>query len=148
MRSVIHFGLDLALILTNSLFYLTQGFNHEQTRPDRDEYIEINYNNIIQSILDLKYFILKVFFVYLFFLDKGEKFNFDKETHFVDLNTPYDLNSIMHYPSRAFQVDRQVFTIKSKRPPEEIKSAQTLSDIDIKEIRMLYKCHTGKLFYL
>ena len=142
MRLVIEFSLNLVLITTNCLFYPTQGFNHEQTRPDRDEYIEINYNNIIQSVLDFKYFIW-TFFMFIFFLDKGEKFNFDKEVHFVDLSTPYDLNSIMHYPSRAFQVDRQVFTIKSKRPPAEIKSAQTLSEIDIKEIRMLYKCHIG-----
>ena len=52
----------------------------------------------------------------------------------------------MHYPSRAFQLDPKIFTITSKKPPHEIVQAMTLSEIDIKEIRMLYKCDTGKTF--
>ena len=49
------------------------GFNHEQTRPDRDEWIKIYYNNIPSSM----------------------RHNFDKSENYQDLGTPYDYKSIM-----------------------------------------------------
>ena len=63
----------------------TLGFVHEHTRPDRDDFISINYDNI----------------------EPGEEKNFEKRPHgtsdffekgSVDSkNTPYDVLSLLHY---------------------------------------------------
>ncbi len=54
------------------------GFWHEQSRPDRDSYVRIIYENVRE----------------------GKESQFRKYTReFVDsLNVSYDYNSIMHYP--------------------------------------------------
>lgn len=56
------------------------GFYHEQSRPDRDQYVIIVRDNICD----------------------GGGHNFDLETTGVSANIPYDFNSIMHYGSYAF----------------------------------------------
>lgn len=53
------------------------GFWHEHTRPDRDKYIKVHWDNII----------------------KEKQVNFDKRNT-IEIDSrgrPYDLNSIMHY---------------------------------------------------
>ena len=56
------------------------GFDHEQNRPDRDNYIKIQKQNII-----------------------GEKhFNFKKQKNSLTFGVPYDGLSIMHYKAKAF----------------------------------------------
>ncbi|UJR32473.1 hypothetical protein I4U23_019935 [Adineta vaga] len=61
------------------------GFHHEQSRPDRDSYVRVNYSNIIS----------------------GLEYNFEKYSNTVvnTLNTSYDYASVMHYPSDAFSVN-------------------------------------------
>lgn len=52
------------------------GFNHEQSRPDRDEYVTVNFDNIQTSFRN----------------------NFDKRTTTDAMtNVPYDYSSAMHY---------------------------------------------------
>lgn len=62
---------------TTKLFSRATGFYHEQSRPDRDSWVEIVEKNIVQDMLT----------------------NFQKMT--MDdtdmLNLPYDYDSIMHY---------------------------------------------------
>ena len=68
----------------HELFH-TLGFVHEHTRPDRDDFISINFENIVSS----------------------EEKNFEKRTHGTSdffekgsvssKNTPYDVQSILHY---------------------------------------------------
>ena len=63
----------------------TLGFVHEHTRPDRDDFISVNFDNI----------------------EPGEEKNFEKRPHgtsdffekgSVDSkNTPYDVLSLLHY---------------------------------------------------
>lgn len=55
------------------------GFPHEQSRSDRDDYVAINYDNIILH----------------------QRYNFFKKNNYLP-NTPYDYESIVHYPSYAF----------------------------------------------
>lgn len=57
------------------------GFWHEQSRPDRDDYILIHKHNVTA----------------------GKLYNFDKRTwgEIVTLNIPYDLGSDMHYGSKV-----------------------------------------------
>ncbi|KAJ0002346.1 hypothetical protein NQD34_002142 [Periophthalmus magnuspinnatus] len=60
------------------------GFNHEQTRSDRDTHVRILLENVI----------------------RGMEFNFRKiQTR--NLGTPYDYNSVMHYGRFAFSSNRQ-----------------------------------------
>lgn len=61
------------------------GFEHEQSRPDRDDYVTILYENIIP----------------------GKEHNFDKSTYVDSLGSPYDYKSVMHYDEYAFSVNDQ-----------------------------------------
>ena len=58
------------------------GFFHEQSREDRDDYVEVLFDNI----------------------NPAYKGNFDKYTsaYINHMGAPYDYCSIMHYPSDAF----------------------------------------------
>ena len=71
------------------------GVKHEQTRPDRDNYVQINMQNI----------------------KPGKEHNFSKlkEEYWVNQNTPYDYGSVMHYGGDYFQKHRGLPTIVSKR---------------------------------
>ena len=51
------------------------GFYHEQSRPDRDQYIRINFQNI----------------------QGGREHNFRKSDRISSLGVAYDPNSVMHY---------------------------------------------------
>lgn len=57
------------------------GFWHEQTRPDRDQYVKVHWDRIIP----------------------GKEFNFMKLSYedINSLDVSYDYNSIMHYPERV-----------------------------------------------
>lgn len=57
------------------------GFWHEQSRPDRDEFILIHRHNVTD----------------------GKLYNFAKRTwgEIITLNVPYDLGSDMHYGSKV-----------------------------------------------
>ncbi|TRY82415.1 hypothetical protein DNTS_002492 [Danionella cerebrum] len=93
------------------------GFHHEQNRSDRDKHIQILYQNIIPAMA----------------------YNFDKQNT-NNLGTPYDYNSVMHYP-------RQVFAFSSNNLPTmvpipnsnvRIGEAQSMSPNDILRVNRLY----------
>nr|BAJ23952.1 hatching enzyme [Normichthys operosus] len=94
------------------------GFNHEQTRSDRDQYIRINWDNI-----------------------KSNTFSNFRKQNSNNLNTPYDYSSIMHYGRTAFA---KWFGQETITPiPDssvQIGQRQDLSDIDILRINRLYGC--------
>ncbi|XP_035215186.1 astacin-like metalloprotease toxin 5 isoform X2 [Stegodyphus dumicola] len=99
------------------------GFNHEQTRSDRDDYITIHWENI----------------------KEGSEHNFEKLKPMENkLLLEYDYNSIMHYGSLSFSKDKRrglkTMTAKKKGfrllPPRE----KMPTDSDIKKINLLYKC--------
>ena len=74
------------------------GFDHEQNRPDRDDWIRIDFNNAV----------------------RGE-FNYDfgklNQTEFRDFDTPYDYSSIMRYHSYAHTINSSSITIRALKPP-------------------------------
>ncbi|CAF4173204.1 unnamed protein product, partial [Rotaria sordida] len=102
-------------------YEIAQGyrFYHEQGRPDRDNYVRVNYNNI----------------------QHGMEHNFQKyNSTMVDtLNTSYDYGSVMHYPRDAFSVNR-LPTIEPLQPNVTIGQHDNLSSIDIQEVRLFYNC--------
>ena len=76
------------------------GFHHEQSRPDRDEYINVNYENVQQ----------------------GREHNFAKYTwgSVTSSNVEYDVGSIMHYGGYVSNVSLSyclLLSAPSLRPP-------------------------------
>jgi len=100
------------------------GFYHEQSRPDRDQHVEILWNNI----------------------KSANKHNFNKyKTDRIDsLGTAYDYDSMMHYGSTFFALRRGLLTIKTKNPSKQRSIGQRngFSQGDIEQIKLMY-CKAG-----
>ncbi|KAM6942540.1 high choriolytic enzyme 1-like [Xenentodon cancila] len=93
------------------------GFNHEQTRSDRDSHVRILLENVIP----------------------GTEYNFRKvDTR--NLNTPYDYNSVMHYGRFAFSRNRQPTIVPIPDPNVSIGRATEMSPVDILRVNRLYQC--------
>lgn len=92
------------------------GFYHEQSRPDRDEYIKIKWDNIQESKK------------YAYF-----KFGFEA----LPLG-PYDYFSIMHYSAYSFSKNGQPTIVPLKVPLDAIGTGNELSELDIQAIQKLY----------
>jgi len=100
------------------------GFWHEQSRPDRDEYIDVYLNNI----------------------QAGRSHNFDKKTNSSvnSLGVTYDFNSIMHYSEYAFSRNRTSKTLSSKEAGIPIGKSSGLSPLDIQQTNLLYRDQCSK----
>lgn len=101
------------------------GFFHEHSRPDRDKYIEIKWENI--------------------FDDNKKNFklvNFYKPNYYHKIyeNTTYDFTSVMHYESRAWSKNKKE-TMIPRNKSVKIK-ANGLSELDVLKINRLYNCAT------
>jgi len=96
------------------------GIIHEQSRPDRDDYLKINFKNIKKGLLT-----------------NFQKYNsIQADT----LNTPYNYYSIMHYSNYAFSKNDEV-TLQSKVAPElDFGQRKMISHLDVVEINKLYPC--------
>ncbi|XP_062291288.1 high choriolytic enzyme 1-like [Scomber scombrus] len=93
------------------------GFHHEQVRSDRDDYVNINYNNIK---FETQYNFWKIW------------------TN--NLGTPYDFQSVMHYSKYAFSKNGQPTIVAKSDPKLNFGHATTLSANDIARVNRLYKC--------
>ncbi|MEQ2245220.1 hypothetical protein ILYODFUR_025325 [Ilyodon furcidens] len=95
------------------------GFNHEQTRSDRDSHVRILLENVIS----------------------GQEHNFRKiDTN--NLGTPYDYNSVMHYGRFAFSRNREPTIVPIPNPNVEIGRATQMSSADILRVNRLYRCNS------
>ena len=107
------------------------GFWHEQSRPDRDDYVRINISNV----------------------EAGMSNNFMKLTNtFVNSRgSTYDYGSIMHYPARAFVRDNcgdcktievtNTAAFEAQGSPR-IGQRDGLSVRDVQQANSLYSCPT------
>ena len=96
------------------------GFWHEQSRPDRNQYIEVFWENI----------------------DPGELHNFKKYGHTVAdvLGATYDYKSIMHYGSTSFSINGKK-TLQAMHDPNMILGQREgLSATDKVQLNTLYDC--------
>ncbi|KAK5874487.1 hypothetical protein PBY51_019427 [Eleginops maclovinus] len=94
------------------------GFQHEQTRSDRDSHVRINWQNINPQMA----------------------YNFYRQAT-NNLNTPYDYTSIMHYGKTAFSIQWGKDTITPiPNPNVQIGQRQGMSYWDIVRINTLYGC--------
>ncbi len=93
---------------------------HEHTREDRDDFVDINFNNIQQN----------------------RRHNFEKHISDGTDIGPYDYGSIMHYGRRAFAVDRVQDTITPTNPPTAaIGQINGLSQFDRWTIQQIYRVY-------
>ncbi|CAF1435902.1 unnamed protein product [Rotaria sordida] len=96
------------------------GFFHEQSRPDRDQYLTVHYENIQQ----------------------GMAFNFQKYSwgrEVENQGSTYDYDSLMHYGRNDFTKNGKP-TLTPRTAGAQIGQREKLSSIDIAEIRRYYKC--------
>jgi len=97
------------------------GFWHEQSRADRDDYISINWKNILP----------------------GMEYNFIKyDLRKIDhLGADYDTCSVMHYGAYAFSRRYGQPTIIAKRKSNcKMGQRKGFSDTDIRKLNTLYQC--------
>lgn len=98
------------------------GLYHEQSRPDRDEHVVIDYDNIPR-----KYW---------------SQFMAMSDSSTTTYNVPYDFESVMHYPKNAFAKDPRKPTIRALvdgEPVErEMGQVRAPSEGDLIKIRKMY----------
>jgi len=96
------------------------GFWHEQSRPDRDNYVTVVSENISPSLL----------------------YNFNKmdPEKVSSQDSEYDIGSVLHYNGYAFSINGKA-TIIDKRTGQGVKTQRSgFSQSDIDQVNKLYKC--------
>lgn len=124
------------------------GFYHEQNRPDRDQYIRIDYANVQDGKFSLNPRKSLENFLTLFncFLIEivGLAFAFDKEYNTQYFNTPYDLKSIMQYYEYSFSKNgkKTIVPLNGEHLVAvfDKTEAQILTQLDISAVKSLYQC--------
>jgi len=96
------------------------GFQHEQCRYDRDDYLTIHLNNVQSSM----------------------RHNFNKYTrsNMVTHEVKYDYSSVMQYGETAFGGGRRTITTKDPAYQRKIGKSRGLSFADLKTMNLMYKC--------
>jgi hypothetical protein len=97
------------------------GFMHEQQRPDRDNYVVINNQNIVSG--------------------SGGNFQKTPATEADLLGTKYDITSVMHYPKWAFSSNgKDTIVTKDASLMDKIGQRKFFSACDLARINKLYNC--------
>ncbi|XP_015254162.1 PREDICTED: meprin A subunit alpha-like [Cyprinodon variegatus] len=114
-------GCDTKAVVEHELLHAL-GFYHEQSRSDRDDYVQIWWDEI----------------------EEGKEHNFNKydDDFITDLNTPYDYESIMHYRPFSFNKNESVPTITTSIPyfNDVIGQRLDFSEVDITRLNRMYDC--------
>ena len=101
------------------------GFTYEHTRPDRDEYVTVNWENIQYS----------------------QEYAFEKlpPSFWEDLGVPYDTRSVMHFGSKSLARYGSDWTIQTKDGSEIFPNKIRPTSLDIRKICKAYSCqeHCG-----
>uniref|UniRef100_A0A3Q1CFE7 Metalloendopeptidase n=1 Tax=Amphiprion ocellaris TaxID=80972 RepID=A0A3Q1CFE7_AMPOC len=93
------------------------GFNHEQTRSDRDNHIKVMLQNV----------------------QSGMEHNFRKIAT-LNQGTPYDYNSVMQYHKYAFSKNNKPTMVPIPNSNVSFGNAKEMSRNDIARLNNLYKC--------
>lgn len=103
------------------------GFWHEQSRADRDDYVNIMWDRISEG--------------------REHNFNTYNDTTSSSLGVPYDYGSMMHYSKNAFRNGTEP-TIVTKIPAfsDVIGQRMEFSDSDLLKLHRLYNCTQGTTF--
>ncbi|XP_051880011.1 meprin A subunit alpha-like [Pristis pectinata] len=112
---------DIKAIVEHELLHAL-GFYHEQSRTDRDDYVNIWWNEIIPGM--------------------EHNFVVYDDDYITDQNTPYDYESVMHYAPFSFNKNDSLPTITAKIPAFDDIIGQRLdfSAIDLLRLNRMYNC--------
>lgn len=114
-------GCDHKAVIEHELLHAV-GFYHEQSRTDRDDYVDIWLDEVIS----------------------GMEHNFNKynDDFITDQNTPYDYESVMHYRPFSFNKNDSVPTITTKIPEfiNIIGQYLDFSEMDVLRLNRMYNC--------
>jgi len=102
----------------------TLGFWHEQSRPDRDNSVRIEFDNI----------------------QAGRAQNFYKQIDSRTLGVPYDFESLMHYPKGAFAKSyglQTIVTLPNGENDDDIGQRNAFTTSDLEGLQLLYQCVSG-----
>jgi len=92
------------------------GYNHEQCRPDRDDHVNVFFQNI----------------------DPAMAYNYDKMMDTTTFGTAYDTRSIMHYNSYDFSNNGQPAILA--KDGSQVGSQGVLTGNDIDKLKRMYNC--------
>lgn len=114
------------------------GFFHMQSASERDEYVQIVWENIIESTVGnfLKYndTYITNFGVGKFSLENLKKFLLNIFSH-----VEYDYGSVMHYPATAFTINGSATIVPLRPLGENIMGQRVrISDKDILRLNRMY----------
>jgi len=102
------------------------GWLHEQQRPDRDQYVKVWRDRCSMS---------------------DSSFNGNQgimsDSKWIDQGTPYDVGSIMHYGTRSCAKGGDDVITKPDGSKLTLTKGHSLSQHDINQINMVYKCDMG-----
>lgn len=100
------------------------GFWHEQSRSDRDDFLEVLWENI----------------------QKGQEHNFNRyKPKDMDFNGgSYDFSSIMHYGNFAFSKNKRPTMLSVKDPTLQFGQIAELSPTDVIQLNNVYDCKSDK----
>lgn len=97
------------------------GFIHEHSRPDRDQYVEVVWDNVDAKFRDQF---------------RAAPTSMDDPSR----GTPFDFSSVMLYPPNLFGKQRGSITLRSREGKPEIQPVRDgLSPGDIRRIREVYR---------
>ena len=96
------------------------GFIHEQSRPDRDQFVQILWDNIRPE------------FIHQFNLVPEALFEHEKDT-------PFDFQSVMLYRNNSFSLRPDLLTLQSKKVDRIEPISEGLSVGDLARIANLYR---------
>jgi hypothetical protein len=105
----------------------TIGFFHEQQRPDRGDYVEILWDNLLNS--------------------RDIRRDYEIRTDALSTGTKYDYKSIMHYSPMANSVNgNATMIIKDERFADIVGKRNQPSSTDYRQANLFYSCtDDGKL---
>ncbi|XP_046456657.1 astacin-like [Daphnia pulex] len=104
-------------VVTHELMHAL-GFFHEHTRPDRDTYVKINFDNIDP--------------------DQAHNFNKKSESDVTTLGLVYDYGSVMHYDQYGFAIDNNIPTMIPLIGNPTLGNYKGLTSLDIQKLNALY----------
>ncbi|XP_029318601.1 meprin A, alpha (PABA peptide hydrolase), tandem duplicate 1 isoform X2 [Cottoperca gobio] len=114
-------GCDHKAVIEHELLHAL-GFYHEQSRTDRDDYVDIWLNQVTPGL--------------------EHNFNKYNDDYITDQNTAYDYESVMHYRPFSFNKNASIPTITTKIPEFYNIIGQYLdfSKMDTLRLNRMYNC--------
>lgn len=97
------------------------GFWHEQSRPDRDNFVSVQWQNI----------------------KRGKEDNFARYSRgeVSTLDLAYDTSSVMHYDSTAFSINGRPTLVARTSLKGQLGQRRGFSSLDLEKLNKLYSCH-------